>query len=102
MPVIYRSSPKRGGLLYSQSVTTSLGPRPWSEMESRSANEAREKLKKWHEFLAGDFVAGEFNLVQVCEKPDQWQIGVSMDWLKGKELPEPLDVYFLVQQLDQY
>ena len=38
----------------------------WSEMESRSAEGGRGKLKKWHEFLAGDFVAGEFQFVQQC------------------------------------
>jgi len=77
--------------------------RPWSEMESRSAESVRDKLKKWHEFLAGDFVAGKFNFVQACrEKPDQWQVGVALDWIKGKELPEPLSAYFLVQQSEQY
>jgi hypothetical protein len=57
----------------------------------------------WHEFLAGDYVAGDFKFVQACrENPGQWQIGVDLDWLKGKELPEPLSVYFLVQQPEQY
>jgi hypothetical protein len=76
---------------------------PWSEMESRSAESARDKLKKWHEFLAGDFVAGDFTIVQVCsETPNKWQIGMDLAWIKGNELPDALSVYFLVQQSDQY
>lgn len=77
--------------------------RPWSEMESRSADTRRDKLKKWHEFLAGGFVAGEFQFVQQCrEQADQWQVGIDLRWIKGKELPEDLSLYFLVQQSDQY
>ena len=59
--------------------------RPWPEMESRSAASGGDKLKKWHEFLAGDFVAGEFQLVQRCrEQTGQWQVGIDLDWIKGK------------------
>jgi hypothetical protein len=77
--------------------------RPWSEMESRSADGARETLKQWHEFLANDFVAGEFTIVQSCiERRDEWQIGVNLNSIKGKAIPEPLSVYFLVKQLEQY
>jgi hypothetical protein len=77
--------------------------RPWTEMESRSAGAGRGKLKAWHEFLAGDFVAGEFTIVQACkEKPGLWQVGIDLDWIKGKETPEPLSVFFLVRQADQY
>lgn len=76
--------------------------RPWVEMESRSADADLDKLKHWHEFLGGDFVAGDFTLVQACQKPGQWQIGVDMTWIKGGELPEPLAVYFLVEQTDPY
>jgi hypothetical protein len=72
-------------------------------MESRSAESGRDKLKKWHEFLAGDFVAGEFHFVQQCrEQADQWQVAIDLGWIKGKELPEDLRLYFLVQQSDQY
>jgi len=72
-------------------------------MESRSAEGEREKLRKWHQFLAGDFVAGEFTVVQECiEGRDEWQIGVNLNSIKGKALPEPLSVYFLVKQLEQY
>jgi hypothetical protein len=77
--------------------------RQWSEMESRSAEDGRDKLKKWHEFLAGDFVAGELQFAQQCrDKSDQWQVGIDLDWIKGKELPEGLRLYFLVQQSNQY
>jgi hypothetical protein len=77
--------------------------RQWSEMESRSAEGGRDKLKQWHEFLAGDFVAGEFQFVQQCrDKIDQWQVAIDLDWIKGNELPEGLRLYFLVQQSDQY
>lgn len=75
--------------------------KPWTEMESRS-----DDLQKWHDFLAGgpdEFVSGTFDFVQPCQdKPGQWQIGVSFENLKGKELPEALPVYFLVQQSEQY
>lgn len=77
--------------------------RPWSEMESRSADSGRDKFKKWHEFLAGDFAAGNFEFVQQCqEQTDHWQVAVDLDWIKGKELPEDLRVYFLVRQSGQY
>jgi hypothetical protein len=75
--------------------------RPWTEMESRSASD--EKLKKWHDFLSGDFAAGDITLVQPCmDLPKQWLIAVDMTWLKGKQLPEPLTIYFLIQQPAQY
>jgi hypothetical protein len=70
-------------------------------MGSRSA-EGEPKLKMWHDFLA-DGVALTFTVVQPCQQnPGQWQIGVALDWLKDKELPEPLSVYFLVKQSEQY
>jgi hypothetical protein len=76
---------------------------PWSEMESRSAEDGRDKFKKWYDFLAGDFIAGDFTMAQACkEKPGQWQVGINLDWIKGKEIPEPLSVYFLVQQFEKY
>ena len=75
----------------------------WELMEPRSAAAEDDKLKLWHEFLSGDFVAGEFSLVQACSnEPGQWQVGVDMSFIRGKQLPEPLPVYFLVQQLGQY
>lgn len=80
--------------------------RPWSEMASRSteeksAHDNQTKLEKWHKFVGADFVGGDFTLVQACsETPGQWQIGVDIDWIGKKDLPEPLSVYFLVQQLE--
>ncbi len=77
--------------------------RPWPEMESRSAESAREDLKKWHDLLADGFLAGEFNTVRTCtDRPDQWQVGIDLDWIHGKGIPEPLTVFFLVQQSERY
>jgi hypothetical protein len=77
--------------------------RPWTEMEPRSVEADREKLKKWHDFLAGGFVGGEIDLVLACEeKPGQWQVGVGLDDFRGKEVPERLKTYFLVQQIEKY
>ena len=77
--------------------------RPWPEMVSRSAGSGHEKLKKWHEFLAGDFLAGEFEFVQQCqEQADQRQVAVDLHWIKGKELPEDPRLFFLVRQSGQY
>ncbi len=77
--------------------------RPWTEMELRSSADARKDLKKWHEFFAGDFVAGEFSIVQACTaRPDHWLVGLNLDWIHNTEVPKPLGVYFLVQQSGQY
>jgi hypothetical protein len=74
--------------------------RPWHEMESRSSAAGHEKLQKWHDFLSGDYVSGEIDFVQSCaEKPHHWQIAVDVNYAKGDELPEPLTVYFLVEEL---
>jgi hypothetical protein len=76
---------------------------PWQEMETRSAEGGRDKLKKWHEFLNGGHVSGEFNLVQRCtDTPSQWQIAVDLRWLSDKVLPEPLAAYFLIEESGQY
>ena len=72
-------------------------------MESRSAGDDREKLKKWHAFLTGDHVGGQFGIVQECrDKAGQWLVEVDLRWASGKDLPEPMAISFLVQQLDQY
>jgi hypothetical protein len=73
---------------------------PWGEMESRSAPD--ESLKRWHDFLHGDFVLGKFQLVQRCEKREFWQIGLELGWAGGKQLPEPLSPFFLVEDLGNY
>jgi hypothetical protein len=77
--------------------------RPWSEMESRSSTDASGKMQKWHEFFAGESTFGEFQFVQACEaKAGQWQVGIDMQTVKGKELPEDLSLYFLVQQSEEH
>src|SRR5207244_12912609 len=74
--------------------------RPWAEMESRSASSGPEKLERWHK-LGSRF--GEFSFVQSCsERPDHWQVGLDVDYLGDKELPEPLSLYFLVHQSGPY
>ena len=76
---------------------THLAIPDWHSQEFRTPDMER------HEFLTGDFVAGEFKIVQACrEKPHHWQICVDLDWIKGKKLPESLSLYFLVQQSDKY
>ncbi len=74
--------------------------RPWTEMASRSAE--RDGLKKWHDFFYGDFVAGEFSVVQQCADPEKWLVGVDLSDSGGKELPKTLSTYFLVQQFDRF
>jgi hypothetical protein len=77
--------------------------RPWQEMESRSDEGKRGSLEKWHEFLGSRFVGGDFTIVQACrEKSDEWQIGVDLNWINGKELPISLKVYFLIEQSGLY
>jgi hypothetical protein len=77
--------------------------RPWDEMASRSSASNLEQLEKWHGVLHSDIVLGEFQFVQPCtEKPGQWQIAVDLDWVAGKELPEPLPVYFLIRRKENY
>jgi hypothetical protein len=45
---------------------------------------------------------GDFTIVQPCkEKHSQWQVGVKLNVIKGRQMPEPLSVFFLVQQLGQ-
>jgi hypothetical protein len=71
--------------------------RPWDEMRSRSA----DSLEKWHKFL--DPVSGEYEFVQPCaERPAVTQIGVALDSIGEREMPEPLSVYFLVEDHGGY
>jgi hypothetical protein len=72
-------------------------------MESRSAEKSRDELNKWHDDLSGDFIAGEFAFVQACEKKaGEWQVGLSLRWMKGKELLQPRMVYFLMQARPEF
>ena len=80
--------------------------RPWPEMARWSAEESSDKLKKWHDFLSGDadeYISGEFAFAQACkEKPGMWQVAIELDWVRDKEIREPLTVYFMVRQSEQY
>jgi hypothetical protein len=74
--------------------------RPWNEMESRSVG---RDLKKWHEFLHGEYIHGQFAFSQSCsEETDQWLIGLTVDTLQGKEIPEPLSLFFTVHALPEH
>ena len=68
--------------------------RPWDEMQSRST----DSLEKWHKFLHGDGVGGQYEFAQPCaERPGFTQIGVAFTFIGEREMPEPLSVYFLVE-----
>jgi hypothetical protein len=73
--------------------------RPWDEMAQTSQSQGRQKLEHWHQILHADYVSGEYDFVQQCTaKPEQTQVAVDLNYLVGKELPEPLTVYFVVQE----
>jgi hypothetical protein len=73
--------------------------RPWDEMQSRSA----AALAKWHKFLHGDYFYGEYDFVQPCkDRPGIRQVGVGVMQIGDQEIPEPLSVYFLVEDLGGY
>jgi hypothetical protein len=73
--------------------------RPWSEMQSRSAPEA----KKWHDKLHADLVLGEYsNVVPCAAKPDRWSIGFNADLIGENRLKEPIEVHLLVRDLGNY
>jgi hypothetical protein len=71
--------------------------RPWGEMQSRSS----DGLEKWHKFLHGD--GGEYEFVQPCaERSGVTQIGAAFGAIGELETPEPLSVYFLVEDHGGY
>jgi hypothetical protein len=73
--------------------------RPWSEMQPRSS----DSVAKWHKFFYADYVSGEYELVQPCrERPAITQIGVGIGYIGEQEIPEPLRVYFLVEDKGDY
>jgi hypothetical protein len=73
--------------------------RPWSEMESRSA----EQTKEWHDRLHGDYVSADYVGVVPCARErDQWMISLDVGRIDAKELPEPVRTYFLVRDLGSY
>ena len=72
---------------------------PWDEMQSRSS----AALEKWHRFLHADHVFGEYEFAQPCaELPAVTQIGVAFHSIGEREMPEPLSVYFLVEDHGGY
>jgi hypothetical protein len=71
--------------------------RPWDEMQSRSS----DGLEKWHKFLHA--ASGEYELAQPCaERSGVTQVGVALDSIGELEMPEPLDLYFLVEDQGGY
>jgi hypothetical protein len=72
--------------------------RPWEEMQSRSG--ASDTLAKWHKLVGG---SGDYQFVQPCiNRPGFIQVDVDFDSIGGRELPEPLSVYFLVKDKGNY
>jgi hypothetical protein len=70
--------------------------RPWEEMQSRSG--ASDTFVKWHKFLHADFVSGDYEFVQPCiNRAGVVQVGVDLNSIGDREIPEPLQVYFLVK-----
>ena len=73
--------------------------RPWGEMRSRSS----DSLERWHNFLHADYVFGKYEFAQPCvERPGMTQIGVALGNIGEREMPEPLSVYFLVEDHGSY
>jgi hypothetical protein len=61
---------------------------PWQEMKSRSSNS--DTLAKWHKLLGG---SGDYEFVQPCiNRPGFIQVGVGIDFIGDREIPEPLSV----------
>ena len=74
---------------------------PWEEMQSRSGSS--EALAKWHKFLHADAVGGDYDFVQPCmSRPGFIQVGVDLDGIGDREIPEPLQIYFLVRDKGNY
>ena len=72
---------------------------PWEEMQSRSGSS--ETLVKWHKFVHA--VSGNYEFVQPCiNRPGFIQVGVDLDSIGDREMPEPLSVYFLVKDKGNY
>jgi hypothetical protein len=73
--------------------------RPWTEMQPRSA----DGIEKWHKFLHADDVSGGYDFAQPCsDRTGVTQIGVAFDSIGESEMPEPLRVYFLVEDQGAY
>ncbi len=73
--------------------------RPWGEMQSRSA----PSVVNWHKFLHADYVSGEYEFVQPCkERPGITQVAVGIMHIGDRVIPEPLIVYFLVENQGEF
>lgn len=73
--------------------------RPWDEMQSRSS----DAVAPWHKFLHADLVFGGYDFVQPCiDRPGFTEVGVELKSLGDREIPEPLPVYFLIQDKGNY
>jgi len=73
--------------------------RPWDEVQPRSS----AALEKWHRFLRADYIFGEYEFAQPCaERPGVTQIGAALENIGEREIPEPLSVYFLVEDRGPY
>jgi hypothetical protein len=71
----------------------------WEEMQSRSS----EAVVKWHKFLHADFVSGDYDFVQPSiYRPGFTAVGVELSSLGDREIPEPLAVFFLIQDKGNY
>ena len=71
---------------------------PWPEMQARSGS--GEELKKWHALLGDGSATGT---VQPCsERANHWLIELIPKSIQGKELPEELSVFFLVQEIGEH
>ncbi len=77
--------------------------RPWDEIQKTCTIDDMKKFEQWHQVLHSEHVFGDYNFVQPCaSKSGQTQISMDLDSLEGKELPEPLTVYFVVQEETNY
>lgn len=73
--------------------------RPWSEMQSRSAGDTRD----WHERLHSDSIGAHYSAVVQCSaRSGRWLIGLDIDQIGEKGLPDVLRTWFLVRDLGNY
>jgi hypothetical protein len=74
--------------------------RPWAEISRWSSVTEHDNLERWHGFLSGDSDTAEIRVVQPCtDKPDDWKVVLSMEWVAGNKLPEAFTLYFRVQRV---
>lgn len=71
---------------------------PWNEMRSMSAPDTGE----WHRKLRDRAFDQYFNVVPCGAKPGYWAIGLQVTYQGEKELGEPIQNHFLVEDLGGY